>query len=147
MKLNLTVTHGKAIQNIEFPIGDGNRTFKWLGLAAAQRFSMQSPQGHLRHREQRHVTLVSHQIMPSDVYSKECSFYHPEYLLKDHLKDKQQVNVDLVCKMPIDTRGIPKLSKWSFVAFNLSEEKREERESELILRFVKDWNNNIRNVP
>lgn len=81
--------------------------------------------------------MVPHgaQIMPDDVRTKECAFYHPEDLLSEHLHDNDDdaplvFHVDLVHRLPVDEYGRPVVSKWAFIAFRISEGEREERERE-----------------
>lgn len=83
--------------------------------------------------------------MPSDVYTKECPFYHPDDMLSEHPHILQQqpketedapdgssssvIYVDLVHRLLVDEYGVPILSKWARIAFFLSTEHMEERES------------------
>ena len=39
MKLTVTVTFGKNEQTFDIPVGDGQKTVKWLATVASQRFS------------------------------------------------------------------------------------------------------------
>ena len=91
---------------------------------------MKAPNGQRRSRENNgFVVPSSFQIMPSNIYTKECPFFHPEDTLKKHLMDNHEVFVDLVHRVPVDEYGAPVISKWSFIAFKLSEEHRVERDS------------------
>ena len=101
-------------------------------LAAAQCLTMRAPHGLRRSRENGFVVPHSFQIMPSNIYTKECPFYHPEEILNKFLHDNHEVFVELVHHVEIDDYGAPILSKWAFIAFKLSDEHSEERASKLL---------------
>ena len=97
---------------------------------------MGAPHGRRRCREKDFVVPQSYQIMPSDIYTNQCPFYHPDEVLNKHLNDNQEVFVDLVHRQPVDEYGCPIISKWAFIAFKLSEEHREERESKFFFSII-----------
>ena len=73
--------------------------------------------------------------MPSDVYSDDCPFFHPEDKIIDHLQNGHEVTIELCNKLCTDSYGEPILSKWAFIAFKLGDRNREKRESELLPSF------------
>ena len=131
MKLSVTCVYGSKEKKFNVPVGDGTCTFKWLGLAASTRFTT-SPHGSLRNREQTNAPKPHNtQLMPNTIYTDESVFYHPDALLKDHLKDRQEVTIELIEKVSVNDRGTPQLAKWAFIAFNVSEQQSEARERAL----------------
>ena len=69
----------------------------------------------------------SSQILPKDVYNKDCPFFHPEHTINQHLEDEQEITVELYDRMPVDKYGAPIMSKWSIITFFMSKAWRKER--------------------
>jgi len=67
--------------------------------------------------------------MPSNIYTKECPFYHPEEILHKRLRDGHKVFVELVHRLDVDKYCSPIISKWSFIAFKRHNDHSEERDS------------------
>mmetsp|Transcript_28754 Transcript_28754/g.54282 ORF Transcript_28754/g.54282 Transcript_28754/m.54282 type:complete len:599 (+) Transcript_28754:58-1854(+) len=105
MKLNVTVEYGNVSKNFLIPVGDGDKTIKWLGLVAAQRFTLRSPHGSLRSREQRPITGGNTQLMPNTIYSDESVFYHPDAIINTKFQDRQEVTVELINRIAVNGVG------------------------------------------
>ena len=73
---------GDDHQWIKISVGSGDKSFKWLGLIAAQRFTLQTPNGSLRRREARGQTAANSAFMPIQITTSDCSFYHPDDPIK-----------------------------------------------------------------
>ena len=134
MKLIVTIKAGDATQNIVLPVGHGTQSFKWLANAVAFRFihdSARHGHGNLssNSRQQYSLPLNNANLMPKDVYSDNCPFFHPEDIIKDHVTDGQSITVELYDTLPLDDYGIPKLSHWAFIAFRHRESHEGRRES------------------
>lgn len=127
MKLNVIVLYGERKVKLSFSVGEGEQTFKWLAFAVARRFVASAPCGRLRHRNYSFNVPANVQLIPKDVYTMDCPFFHPDYLLKDHLQDASDVTVELYDKMPVDKHGMPMYSKWSFIALHNSKAREKER--------------------
>jgi hypothetical protein len=125
MKIGVTIVFGKVSYRYDLPVGDGNKTFKWLGLVSATRFTLRSPHGSMRMREGRGVTSHDSSLIPNKIYTKESVFYHPSAILKDHLSEGLEVTVELISRLPVDNLGVPQLGRWAYIAFNVSQEKQE----------------------
>lgn len=70
-------------------------------------------------------------LIPSDIYTHDCPFFHPEDKVKDHLQNGDQITIELYNKLHTDDYGEPILSKWAFIAFKLGERNHIQRESKL----------------
>ena len=130
MKLTITIKAGDTSQDIVLPVGEGTQSFKWLANAAAFRFVHDNVPRHGHHlSNQSSVCLpLNTNLLPKDVYSADCPFYHPEDVIKDHIVDGQSITVELYLELPLDDYGIPKLSHWAFIAFRHGESHEEKRE-------------------
>ena len=99
MKLIVTIKAGDATQDIVLPVGHATQSFKWLADAAAYRFIHDGAPRHGHNlslsnqsREQ-HLLPLNANLMPKDVYSADCSFFHPDDVIKDHVVDGQSITV------------------------------------------------------
>ena len=128
MKLNITILYGERKVKLLFSVGRGEQTFKWLAFAVARRFEASAPCGRLRHRNYCFNVPANVQLIPKDVYTMDCPFFHPDYFLKDHLQDASNVTIELYDKMPVDKHGMPMYSKWSFIALHTSKSREKERQ-------------------
>ena len=133
MKLIVNITVGKLTQQeITLPVGEGTQTIKWLAYAAAYRIV----QDGIRHggrqltskSRDRYTFPRNTQLMPKDVYTKDCPFLHPYDIINDHLTHGQSVNVALYESMELDEYGIPIFSPWAVIAFRHNERHKEKRE-------------------
>jgi hypothetical protein len=120
---------------LDVPVGDGDRTFKWLGLAAARNFAVQSkPNGRRRCREigpRTGLKLTSARLLPSRVCSYSQPFLHPDKLLCDELSDGDEVLVMLTDLMPVYFVGRPDMDRWMRIAFEISTHMQQHREAAL----------------
>ena len=87
------------------------------------------PRGRLRHRDFCFRTTANRQLVPKDIYTVDCPFFHPEDILKDHICDSKEFYVEMYDEIPVDPQGTPMFSKWSFIAFHMSKSREEERSS------------------
>ena len=152
-KVKVNVIYNSVTKQFTIPVGDGDKTWKWLALVSAQRFTLRSPHGRVRFREQRPITSVNCQLIPNELYTtsvrkdsegnveydkNDCpivdvtnKFYHPDSLMSETggecLNGDQEVNVELINKVGVNEVGAPQFARWAFVAFNVSEEKKEMR--------------------
>ncbi|CAM9401761.1 unnamed protein product [Discosporangium mesarthrocarpum] len=135
MWLKMTVEYDGQEVRFDMPVGDGNKTFKWLGLAAAQRFStMVKPHGSRRHREKKGpkgLHTISAKLLPSRVSTNEAPFCHPEKIISTELDDGHAVCVTLSSKMPVNPIGKPDGDRWMFIAFSISDPMESKREDVL----------------
>lgn len=131
MKLCVTVEFGKQSASFDIPVGDGQKTVKWLATVASQRFSARGPHGRLRTREPLMAQSQGSAYMPSSVTTEDTSFFHPDALLAEVMHDAQQVLVTLAPKIPVDEIGHTMMSRWAIIAFANSESQRILREQAL----------------
>jgi len=123
MKVSVTVTVGPDSKKFSIPVGDGDKTFKWLGLVSASRYNLRSPHGQIRSREQRPIMGTGANLIPNTIYTDESVFYHPDAMIKDHIKEGQEVTVELINRVPVDSLGVPQMARWAYIAFSVSEHK------------------------
>ena len=130
MKLIVTIKAGDTTQDIVLPVGQGTQSFKWLANAAAFRFVHDGipRHGHNLSNHSRECLPLNTNLLPKDVYSADCPFYHPDDIIKNHVVDGQSITVELYLELPLDDYGIPKLSHWAFIAFRHGESHEEKRE-------------------
>ena len=152
-KVKVNVSYGRQTKQFSIPVGSGDKTWKWLALVSAQRFTLQCPHGVLRSREKRLITGTNVQLIPNELYTTSRKtngdgnvltdangkplteiankFYHPEHLICDSggecLNGDHEVNVELINKVGVNQVGAPQFARWAFVAFSVSQEKAEER--------------------
>ena len=136
MKLTVTVTFGKNEQTFDIPVGDGQKTVKWLATVASQRFSARAPHGRLRAREPLMAQPQASAYMPSSVTTADSSFFHPEAMLAEKMHDGQKVTVALAPRIPVDEIGHTMLSRWAVIAFATSDAQRGLREAALKEEYV-----------
>ena len=130
MKLNVSINAGKISQQIVVPVGDGSQSFKWLALVAANRLVRDGARHgrHLPHRSDRHSLPARTNLLPKNVYTKDCPFLHPEDIISEHVSEGDTVIVDLYMPLEFDEFGSPELSKWAFIAFRNHEQHKEKCE-------------------
>ena len=73
MHLLVTVKCGQRESRFRIPCGNGQKTFKWLGLVSAARYSSESPKGSLRMRESRQAQAAGTALIPSNITTSEVS--------------------------------------------------------------------------
>lgn len=135
MKLTVRCTYQSKEAVFEVPVGDGRKTFKWLGVAAAQRFgSHAKPAGCRRHRERLNcgVPSASARLLPARVSTASNPFCHPYALLCDELEDQDEVLVLLTDKFVVDAVGKPCKDRWMRVAFGVSDNMKDDRDMAML---------------
>lgn len=123
MKIFCTVLlDGDHERTFDIACGSGQKTFKWLGLVAAQRFALAAPVGALRHRDEYRGLTDRAQHLPSEIVLANGELPHPSALLSDFLLDGDQVTIYLTCDQRINptTSSVPRHSKWASLAFTTS---------------------------
>lgn len=129
MILNATLKSDGKATTIPIPVGDGDRSFKWLALAASEHLTLRSST--LPRSKHLATDLISKtHLRPRDVYTESTSFFHPEALLKDHLVDGDDITVDLYSSNgpSLDEHHRLSLSKWSRICFSIGDANADERE-------------------
>ena len=128
MKIVVACVFGRERKDIVVPCGSGHKTFKWLALTAATRFSASSPHGRLRAREAKASTDGAARCLPTnltrgspDMDKTGLPFLHPMDMVADHFKDMDVVTVDLAEAVLVDDTGAPSLTRWATIAFSVSD--------------------------
>lgn len=102
-------------------IGDGSRTFKWLGITISERYA-QGPNGALRRREEYRGLTHKGSYQPEEIVLPSGDIPHPEAPLSDHVQEGDEIVVHLIDKQPIaGIKGTPKISQWTSLAFTCSD--------------------------
>lgn len=117
MKVIAVVQLDKENQEIEVPCGFGDKTFKWLSMIVFQRFSLLSPHGILRSRDDIRGQTDHDQLIPSEIYLEGGDVPHPSCLINDFLRDGDRVYVVLNDKHTTSSRGLPTNTEWYSLAF------------------------------
>jgi hypothetical protein len=139
MKVIAVIQLDKEKQEIEIPCGFGDKTFKWLSMIVFQRFSLLSPHGIVRSRDDIRGQTDNDQLVPSEIYLESGDVPHPSCLINDFLRDGDRVFVTLNDKHKTTSRGLPKNTEWHSLAFkntdshfneNIDEESEDEDDSE-----------------
>jgi hypothetical protein len=122
MKLKVTVVFGQYERKFSIPCGTGNKTIKWLGIVASQRYSNAAPNGALRRRDDYCGITENAQYQVEHVYLPDGKIAHPGIMIYDSdLKDGDEVTVKLSSKIAVHTTtGTPTKTKWAMLAFSTS---------------------------
>jgi hypothetical protein len=119
MKVIVRIIFDKQEVLYEIPVGMGDKSFKWLGLVACNRFSDSCPDGSLRRRDpvRRGINdKATHQ--PVEMALPDGQIPHPSALLYDFLSDGDEVKVHLVDSQNLSRDdGTPLDSEWAKLAF------------------------------
>ncbi|CAN0316267.1 unnamed protein product [Ascophyllum nodosum] len=129
--IQMVVVYDDQEMEFNMPVADGRNTIKWLGLAAAERFTAAiKSRGYRRHREKRgqpKTRTTFARLLPCRVYTAQSTFLHPGKTIQEELTDGERVFVILTNKMPVSPLGRPLRDRWMFIAFNVSGQNAQER--------------------
>lgn len=122
MKVIACVYFSGSSVKFEVSVGAGDKTFKWLGNTASQRFASQDPNGALRRRDpvRRGMSkFSSHQGVEVKLPGGQTP--HPSALLMDFVRDGDEVNVYLNDSQEINTKsGSALQNEWSTLAYSVN---------------------------
>lgn len=130
MQLVVRVVCGERGSTFRVPVGDGQQSFKWLALVAAQRFGSESPKGKVRQRERKFpaTNVANTNLVPMLCYTETCDFFHPDALLSDKLEDGAELTVEVAPRVLVRADGSPLKSRWQTIAFAVSPSSASRRE-------------------
>jgi len=122
MKLKVRVVFGGNERTFSIPCGTGNKTIKWLGIVASQRYSNAAPNGSLRRRDDFCGITENAQYQVEHVYLPDGKIAHPGIMIFDSdLKDGDEVTVRLCSRLAVhNNTGTPTKTKWALLAFSTS---------------------------
>jgi hypothetical protein len=122
MKILAKVVFDSHERTFNIPCGTGDKTIKWLGLVASQRYSNAAPNGALRRRDDFCGISENVQYQVDQVYMPGGKIAHPGIMIFDSdLKDGDEVTVRLCSKVSVvASTGSAAHSKWSLLAFSTS---------------------------
>lgn len=120
MKLKATVIFQDKERNFSIPCGTGNKTIKWLGMVASQRYSNAAPNGALRRRDDYCGITENAQYQVEHVYLPSGKIAHPGVMIFDsELKDGDEITVRLSSRLAVhNSTGSPTKTKWALLAFS-----------------------------
>ena len=123
MKIRTRVEFQGQQRDFVIPCGTGDKTIKWLGIVASQRFSNAAPNGALRRRDDFCGITEKAQYQVDSIILPNGRVAHPgRYINESDLKDGDEVLVRLSADLLIISKnGIPHQSQWASIAFNTSE--------------------------
>jgi hypothetical protein len=122
MKIKVIVRFGEFERIFQIPCGSGDKTFKWLGNIASQRYALAAPNGILRSREDYCGVTEKVQYMATRILLSSGETPKPHELLHDSLRDDDVIVVELSNTVPIKKlSGAPNTSEWSSLAYSASQ--------------------------
>lgn len=120
MRLNVVLHIGKESVVTEVSCGSGDKTFKWLALVAAQKYTNSVPNGMLRSRDGFNGVTAHAQHHPISITLASGELPPPTALLSDFLKDGDRVTVDLSSEARVSRIGYAESTSWFDDGFKLS---------------------------
>eukprot|EP01038_Epipyxis_sp_PR26KG_P014823 gene14823-19915_t len=118
MKIKVKVIFESYERVFDISCGAGDKTFKWLGIAASQQFSNAAPNGALRRRDDVCGITEKTQYHPTEIVMSNGDLPHPMEILSDYLHDGDDVLIILRSNQPIDEiTGSPSTSKYITLAY------------------------------
>lgn len=120
MKVNVRVIFDKTDVIFEIPVGMGDKTFKWLGMVACNRFASSAPNGGLRRRDPARRGATDKAVhQPVEMALQDGQIPHPNALIYDFCRDNDEVKVHLIDTQVLGlSTGIPQKSQWADLAFS-----------------------------
>jgi hypothetical protein len=100
--------------------GNGDKTIKWLGLAASQRFALSAPSGRVRCVDGLRGDSEQAQHVPKNVRLISGEVVHPSATLSELLVDGDYVIVELSDGCTTDRNGYAEATEWSTSACKVS---------------------------
>lgn len=132
MKIKAIVRFNEDERSFSIACGVGDKTFKWLGNVASQRYSTAIPNGNLRRREDFCGVTDHAQYQTMNIILPSGESPLPNELLSDHLHDEELVTVELCSKLSVDNHScIPLHTSWTTMAYTASQERLQTMESML----------------
>lgn len=127
MKINVKLVFGNQEKIIAIPCGTGNKTFKWLGIVASERFSKAAPNGYLRRMDEFCAISDQAQYHPSEIMLADGEIPSPEDMIYDLLRDGDEITITLRSKQSVeDGVDCPSPTKWGSMAYSLSSPMKDE---------------------
>lgn len=120
MKLNVRIIYNGAEVTVPISCGNGDRTIKWLGLAASQRFALSAPGGRVRCLDGLRGESERAQHIPLNVRLSSGEVVHPSVTLSELLVDGDAVVVELADGCGIDRNGYAESTEWHTSACKVS---------------------------
>lgn len=122
MKVFVFVVCDGHEREFEIACGAGDKTFKWLSLAASNMWAAAAPNGALRRRDDYRGVTGNVEQHATNVVLPDGSTPHPAALIADYLRDQDSVEITLVSEMAVNSLGAPNASNWSTLAFTANED-------------------------
>jgi hypothetical protein len=145
MRLIVVLRIGKESVSTEVSCGSGDKTFKWLALVAAQKYTNSVPNGTLRCRDGFNGVTPHAQHHPIALSLDSGESPPPTAFLSEFLKDGDRVTVDLTSEARVSRIGYAESTSWFEDGFKLSgndtcsrnnQVRLEEKESDTDVFFV-----------
>jgi hypothetical protein len=103
------------------PCGTGDKSFKWLGIVASQRYSTATPNGSLRRREDFCAMSEKSQYQTLSMVLPSGESPHPAEMINEYLREGDVVVITLCDRLVIDHKsGFPNQSSWVSLAYATS---------------------------
>lgn len=121
MKVTLRLQVGRETRDTVVHCGNGEKTFKWLGLVATQKFALAAPSGTVRCRESVRGASEHAQHHPTGIRLNDGSSPMPSDMLSDFVRDGDIVYVDIESTRSVNSVGYAQTSGWYDEAFKNSD--------------------------
>ena len=138
MRVNLEISHGKTVMNINASVGNGKASIKWLGMMAAHRFATVENSNFVG------SSLKTFRPLPKCVYTDKMPFLFPDSTVMEAIggggggdDGGKKVYVELYDNVSLDEHSIPIYHPWYIIAFHISEQNAEIR-SKLIAKMKRE---------
>lgn len=106
----------------EIACGAGDKTFKWLSLAASNLYAAAAPNGQLRRRDDYRGSTSNVEQHAVNVVLADGVSPHPAALISEYLRDQDGVEITLVSEVSVNNLGTPSSSNWASLAFTSTED-------------------------
>jgi hypothetical protein len=121
MKITLYLKVGRETREVVVHCGNGEKSFKWLGLVATQKYALAAPTGTVRCRESVRGASEHAQHHPVGIRLSNGECPIPSAMLSDFLHDGDVVHVDMESERAVNSVGYARTSGWYDEAFKNSD--------------------------
>ena len=119
MKIKAIIEFDSYERDFIIPCGTGDKTFKWLAIAASQRYSNAAPNGALRRRDDFSGISENAQYQVLEIVLPSGDSPHPAEMINYYLRDGDEVFITLGSQQPLEGLShSPSKSQWTKLAFD-----------------------------
>lgn len=125
---------------VEYRIGcgDGDKSFKWLGMVVTERHATCTPNGAYRKVHSTHGISNRVQQLPSDIWLSDGTHPTPDNIIRDYLTDGDVVYITLSSAVSVSAHSCPNITSWGKTAYYSSDVFANNTESDEINNIPKE---------